>query len=205
MTHSERLIREKDRKRRLILNAARELFAREGFENVSMRRIANQANYSPAALYRYFKNKKEILSVLRNEGFRGYVERQKSLRAIPDVFERLHECGRRYVQFALENPDDFELMYCTTCDEVDMEGELAEESMESYREFRSLVKEVVASGELGDWDEETVAFALWSGVQGLASLANSGRLDAFAGAAVNAEFYRKVLGFMLRKQPLNDG
>ena len=52
----ERRAREKEQLRRQILSAARELFVNEGYENVSMRKIANKIEYSPTTIYLYFKD-----------------------------------------------------------------------------------------------------------------------------------------------------
>ena len=51
----ERRTREKDQLRRQILSAARELFVNEGYESVSMRKIADKTEYSPPSIYLYFK------------------------------------------------------------------------------------------------------------------------------------------------------
>ena len=55
---------------RRILHAARELFVTEGYRNVSMRKIAERIEYSPAAIYGYFASKDEIFFALAEEGFR---------------------------------------------------------------------------------------------------------------------------------------
>ncbi len=57
MSTKNRREREREKMRRRILDAAKDLFVKEGFENVSMRRIAGVIEYSPGAIYRYFKNK----------------------------------------------------------------------------------------------------------------------------------------------------
>lgn len=122
---STRKRRERDREamRRRILDAAKQLFLREGFDNVSMRRIASRIEYSPAALYRYFKNKREILSVLREEGFVRLVAQQEASRqACPDPLERLRTGMTKYIRFALAEPDRYQLMFSFDCGQVDMQG-----------------------------------------------------------------------------------
>lgn len=193
----DRVQKEQERKRRLILDAAKRLFMQDGFENVSMRRIAAEAEYSPAAIYRYFVSKREILSHLRNEGFTEFSKRRTRIDASLPPEDLLRQAGRNYIQFAMDNPDDFYLMFCTSCNEVDLEGELAAESLRSYEQFRSMVGTVVASGYFGDTDEETVAFGLWSGVQGLASLITSGRAEVFSETDVD-ELIDRVLRFLRR-------
>ena len=66
----ERQERDRESVQRAILDAARELFVREGYENVSIRKIAERIEYSPAAIYGYFPSKDDIFFALAEEGFR---------------------------------------------------------------------------------------------------------------------------------------
>ena len=66
----ERQDRDRAAVRDAILHAARELFVTEGYRPVSMRRIAERIEYSPAAIYGYFTSKDEIFFALAEEGFR---------------------------------------------------------------------------------------------------------------------------------------
>ncbi len=56
----ERKQREKQRRRRDIINAARKIFSVKGFNSATMEEIANEAELSPGTLYLYFKNKEEL-------------------------------------------------------------------------------------------------------------------------------------------------
>src|SRR5215510_3902570 len=66
----ERQERDREAVRRSILDAARELFVSEGYQNVSIRKIAERIEYSPAAIYSYFPSKDDIFFALAEEGFR---------------------------------------------------------------------------------------------------------------------------------------
>ena len=90
--------------RKRILKAAMQLFAKGGYESVSMRRIARSIEYSPGTIYLYFKSKNEIMLELCYEGFERLLALQKELEEISDIRERLSAAGRYYVNFALENP-----------------------------------------------------------------------------------------------------
>src|ERR687885_1755275 len=63
----ERRAREKQELRQEILDAARELFIREGFENVSMRKIADKIEYSPTTIYLHFQDKADLLDCICEE------------------------------------------------------------------------------------------------------------------------------------------
>src|SRR3979490_1044500 len=71
----ERQERDREAVRRSILDAARELFVAEGFQNVSIRKIAERIEYSPAAIYGYFPSKDDIFFALAEEGFRLLIGR----------------------------------------------------------------------------------------------------------------------------------
>mgnify|MGYP006145571325 CR=1 FL=1 len=62
--------RERQAVRQSILDAARDLFTIEGYRNVSIRKIAERIEYSPAAIYSYFPSKDDIFLALAEEGFR---------------------------------------------------------------------------------------------------------------------------------------
>jgi len=66
----ERQERDREAVGRSILDAARELFVAEGFQNVSIRKIAERIEYSPAAIYGYFPSKDDIFFALAEEGLR---------------------------------------------------------------------------------------------------------------------------------------
>ena len=66
----ERQEREREAVSRAILDAARDLFVAEGYQNVSIRKIAERIEYSPAAIYGYFPSKDDIFFALAEEGFR---------------------------------------------------------------------------------------------------------------------------------------
>ncbi len=65
----ERQERDREAVRRAILDAARDLFVKEGYEQVSIRKIAELIEYSPAAIYGYFPSKDDIFFALAEEGF----------------------------------------------------------------------------------------------------------------------------------------
>jgi len=111
----ERQIRDRETVRRAILDAARELFVAEGFHNVSIRKIAERIEYSPAAIYGYFPSKDDIFFALAEEGFRllgdpGTPLRQTALQALPPL-ARVRAVFWRLYEFSREQPQYFALMF----------------------------------------------------------------------------------------------
>jgi hypothetical protein len=69
MRRQERRARERQQRRQVILDAARELAEAEGWESVTTRRLADRIEYSQPVLYSHFEGKDAIVSAVALEGF----------------------------------------------------------------------------------------------------------------------------------------
>jgi AcrR family transcriptional regulator len=109
----ERQERDREAVRRAILDAARELFVSEGYQNISIRKIAERIEYSPAAIYGYFPSKDDIFFALAEEGFRLLFSYGASPRpALPgDPMDAIRAMFWRYYEFSKEHPEYFALMF----------------------------------------------------------------------------------------------
>ncbi len=172
---TERKQREKLEMRALILNTAMKLFLQEGFQNVSIRRLADEIEYSPATIYLYFKDKDEILYALHNRGHEIYLEEQEKLAAIPDPLERLKKHADVYFEFAMNNPEIYDLMFILDRpplkhDDTAVHCERMELAMRAYGNFRSTVEACIHLGYLQTDNVDAATFGLWGLVHGMASL-----------------------------------
>jgi AcrR family transcriptional regulator len=107
----DRRDREYDARRRAILAAARELFLKEGYENASIRKIAERIDYSPPAIYRYFSSKQDIFFALAEQGFRLFHRAMTDVQPSPDPVEMLRRHFWRYYEFSKAQPEYFSLMF----------------------------------------------------------------------------------------------
>ena len=108
----ERQERERTAIREAILGAARDLFVSEGYRNVSMRKIAERIEYSPAAIYSYFPSKDDIFFALAEEGFRLLADSgMKAFEHSKDPFTRLRHGLWAFYEFSKAYPQYFELMF----------------------------------------------------------------------------------------------
>ncbi len=158
--------------REAILAAAMKLFLDESFEKTTMRRIAQAIEYTPGALYSYFKDKDEILFALHQRGFDQLFAVQVPALSIADPVERLRRLGEIYIEFALANPQTYDLMFIAS-----KTGHSIEEADEwhcgerAYGVVRDTMREIIESGRLrATSDPEVAAFAAWSAVHGIVSL-----------------------------------
>ena len=110
----ERQERDREAVRRAILDAARELFVAEGYENVSIRKIAERIEYSPAAIYGYFPSKDDIFFALADEGFRLLADpAQIDFESLSHLepLERIRRLFWYWYQFSRNHPQYFALMF----------------------------------------------------------------------------------------------
>ena len=193
----ERKRRDADKMRKRILEAAMNLFSKGGYENVSMRRIAEKIEYSPGTIYLYFKNKNDIMLQLCYHGFEQLLTLQEELDLISHPLERLSTGGRYYISFALENPELYELMFATK--EIVQEPALEEGSvpLKSFRKFEKHVRKCLDAGVLSGEDAEATAIALWAALHGLASLLIKQRLRFLPEDKLD-EIVQQALDFSLR-------
>ena len=111
MGTKERQDRERQAVTESILNAARDLFVAEGYQSVSIRKVAERIEYSPAAIYSYFASKDDIFLALAAEGFHRLDEKVQAAMTTDNPLENVRGCWWAFYEFSQEHPDYFELMF----------------------------------------------------------------------------------------------
>ncbi len=107
----ERQDRERLAVRESILTAARDLFVAEGYAQVSIRKIAERIEYSPAAIYSYYPSKDDIFFALAIEGFRRLDDTIRASEGAPDPFIELRDSWWAFYQFSKDHREFFHLMF----------------------------------------------------------------------------------------------
>ncbi|HVY61179.1 MAG TPA: TetR/AcrR family transcriptional regulator [Planctomycetota bacterium] len=178
MGSADRRAREKQELREKILDAARELFATDGFDAVTMRAIAEKIEYSATAIYLHFKDKEELIRELCRHDFLELATRLQKIFAIADPIEKLRKLGLAYIDFAIAHPNHYRVMFMTP----DIPGKLEKRELvdlergnpeqDAYAALKIVVGEAIASGRLRPElrDADLVAQTVWSGMHGVASL-----------------------------------
>lgn len=175
----ERKERERGEMRQLILGAAQKLFLENGFEKVSIRNIADEIEYSPATIYLYFKDKNQLLYALHQHGFMKMVEEFQPLQEVTDPFDRLVQMGRAYIQFAVQNPELFDLMFIMTAPMDTLEEEAWMEGEQAFGLLRQVVQDCMDAGVFRQHDVRSTAMMIWSGIHGYTALFLRKRLGMF--------------------------
>lgn len=181
MSIAERKLEEKQEMHKRILNGARKIFLEKGYEQASMRSIAQEIRYSPGSLYFYFKDKSEIFHELHKEGFRLLLNQLKVLDKVADPFERLKASGRVFIQFAQENKDYYNLMFIVDEPVKDALSEGFQIAEEAISYMQEMVKECQQKGKFKDMDTEYFTFLIISVVHGICALFCKHRNSSFVG------------------------
>jgi AcrR family transcriptional regulator len=170
----ERREREREETRAKITDAARELFAREGYDAVSMRRIAEAIEYSPTAIYVHFKDKEALFQDLCRQDFGKLAEVFTSLSNVQDPVERVRQIGHAYVRFALLYPNHYRLMFMTSQrqpGENDLSNK-GDPDRDAYAFLRLAVQQAFDSNRFLPHlkDVELLTQVFWATAHGVASL-----------------------------------
>lgn len=170
MTLQTRKERYRSELRAETLSAARELIQKEGYEGLSLRKLAKRMECSPMALYSYFADKQALLIALAQEGFEKLAKRFDST-VSRNPLTALRKILLDYIAYAEENPFEYRILFLS----VQTIGEL-KQTREDLRErnpaFSALFKCVEACIKAGvlQGDAFAVSTVLWTGAHGAASL-----------------------------------
>jgi AcrR family transcriptional regulator len=154
-----------------VIDVARRLFAEEGFEAVSMRRIAAESGCAPMTLYGYFHSKNEILHFIWEVFFEElFVRVGQAARRRGTSAARLRHACTAYLGYWMEFPDRYRMVYLNQDRTGDGERYYVDESsvIERHTVFRELIEAAQAQGEAWDGDAQLMGETLFCALQGIA-------------------------------------
>ncbi len=120
-----------------VMEAASQLFAAEGYQSVSIRRIAEVAGCSMMAMYRHFPDKASLIRQICVERYTSFIAQlHDKLELIEDPKERLLESARRFIDLSVKNPHHYRLTYLTVMpdeDSIEIRTAVANPAIEYFR------------------------------------------------------------------------
>jgi AcrR family transcriptional regulator len=173
---TERREREKEEIRRKILDAARELFAREGYDRVTMRAIADAIEYSPTTIYNHFEDKDDLVMALCYEDFGRLLGALSQGPRPDDPLEWIRQLGRAYAQFGATYPNHYRFMFMSP-EKARIEKHDVSPGEQSFGLLRAAVAEAIDKGRFVPGDPDTMAQVLWAALHGVVSLHVTFRAD----------------------------
>ncbi len=174
----QRKERERLEMRKLIIEAAFEMFVTEGYERTSIRNIAEKIEYSPATIYLYYKDKDQLLYDVQNEAFLLMMSHFEKLNDISNPFEKLSELGKVYMQFAMDNKQYYDLMFILDAPmNACQDNNIWENGCQAFDFLQKTISDCIEQKLIKFQDVNLGCLQVWSMVHGLISLLNKKRFD----------------------------
>ena len=170
---AERKEREKENLRQEILDAAREIFVTQGYDALSMRKVAERIEYSPTTIYLYFRDKSELLREVVEEAFTRLGESiANAWSGAATPLDALRRGVHAYIEFGLSHPHHYEVAFITPnkivrSDDYRFEGSAGQRAFDM---LGGAVRKCIEAGELRADDPAKVAQTIWAHIHGVTSL-----------------------------------
>lgn len=168
MKPSPRREKYRNAQRKAILQAARQLFLRHGYEKFSMRKLAAKVGCVPGTLYLYFRDKEQLFDCLVEDSFRelSLAKHQLPSHLADDPVELLKRGARLYVDFGLHNPEAYKFAFV-------LQRPGPKNIWRPHGAFialRSLVQRCVDEKRFRLVDVDLASQAVWAALHGVTSL-----------------------------------
>jgi AcrR family transcriptional regulator len=171
---TERKGRERAERESRIVTTARVIAEREGWAAVTVRRLADEIEYSQPVLYSHFKNRDAIVAAVAVGGFREIAAALAAAsRRSTDRRDALEEVAAAYLAFAFTHPALYEAMFVLPTGLRFAEADASPELRQAFGSLAMAVAPFCADVGVG-----TETF--WAALHGCAELERSGRIRTVA-------------------------
>lgn len=162
-----------------LIQAGVALLAQEGVNGLTLRKVAKYAGVSHAAPYAHFADKQALIAAISTEGFKQLNVKIEEIRCQFEANPKLLliETAWAYVQFALNEPDRFQLMFSSILEKEQAYPDFVEISKKNFSQLVRVVKICQKCGILKTGDPELSAVSVWANVHGLVMLVIEGQIS----------------------------
>ena len=155
-----------------ILEVARATIERDGYEQLSLRRVARALDVTAPALYDHVDSKGALLRLLADEGFEELASATASNGGTP--IQRVRERSLAYVRFARQHAELFRLMFMYRPDAMDIDVDnVLPGASRAWEVAIADVRTAIVDGDLADRDPFELAMILWASMHGVATIATT--------------------------------
>ncbi len=177
MGAAERRERERATLHTRILDAGREILVREGYEALTMRKLADKIEYTPGALYAHFEDKDALVRAICIADMRALAAQFSAALGIADPMERLRTLAQSYARFALEHPQQYKVLFVLDPVPALHHGAIVERGnpeSDAYAVLEAAVEHALKKGLFSGWKSrpQLIAQALWAAMHGVVAIEN---------------------------------
>jgi AcrR family transcriptional regulator len=155
-----------------LITAGLDILSKKGMESLSLRNVAKQIGVSHTAPYNHFHDKQDLLAAISSAGHKQFhlvlLETFEKFKNNPT--ELMTEIAWAYLQFALQNPDKFKLMFSSALEEEQKHPEFEEITQKTINLIEEIIRFCQSSGTLEEGNVYNIAINLWSSVHGFTML-----------------------------------
>jgi AcrR family transcriptional regulator len=167
------------------VTAAHAVIAEHGVEKLSLRDVARKLNVSHQAPYKHYASRDHLLAEVIRRCFVRFSDALKARTRSADTKQDIHALGISYLQFALQNPLEYRLMFGTPWPEAAAQPEMLADARYSFDVLRQALQPLFAKLPNPPEAVDTAAMFVWSTLHGLASIMQS---QAMCGLELHPKF-----------------
>ncbi|OXE96298.1 TetR family transcriptional regulator [Flavobacterium araucananum] len=194
MASKDRILRQKEETRSNILEAAYAIVKEEGWQGLSMRKIADKIEYTAPIIYEYFSNKDAILNELTGKGF---IKLAKELQEARDKFEKpeeqLEAMWMAYWDFAFTDTEMYQVMFGVQMNCCSQQCSAQERP---YKLFTSVISEIMKNSNPTEDIIKQKYFTFFSVIHGLIAINIINRSDIMA--TINAQILKDAISGIIK-------
>lgn len=159
--------------RSALLDVAAEMITEDGLDSVTLRALSQRIGVSRTAPYRHFADKSALLAAVAEEGFERLRERLEHISEPKKEIDRLvlfQRMGIAYIQFAVDNPTHYRLMFNGDIIDPEAYPDLAETQKSVFALLVTAIQQCQAENKIKPGEPLILAYTVWSTIHGLSSL-----------------------------------
>ena len=162
-----------------ILETSRHLLIKSGYKQLSMRKIARSIGVTATSIYLHFDSKDHLLHALIEEAIEDLNDRLEAVvSSSNNVIERLRMLAEAYIEYALENPEQYSIIYLVPSEDMERyPKEKFRKARKGYEIVAQTIEEGVEAGFIEEPEPRMAAYVFWAQLHGALSVVESERLD----------------------------
>ena len=154
-----------------LIQAGIEILSKEGFQALSLRKVAKEAGVSHTAPYAHFADKQALIAAIAAAGYGELHQQLVAAQASQgDPLVRLEAVAQAYLRFAIDKPDHFRITFSGVVEAEQNYPDYVEQSKRCFALVVEVVADCQANGILKPGDTQLVAVSVWSCIHGFVQL-----------------------------------